>query len=124
MEAGERGVMQQYEWFMPLAQKLIGFAVLKENWDSYGARQVSALAIGEMLGVLLSILEPESPVPEVTPTVQGGVQAEWPQSDLVLEVDGSGRVDVFANNEETAYRLEEANLPTLRRLIRGEEGEG
>jgi len=56
---------------------------LEEGWDSYGAKKISLVAIAEA-GRLLEQLD--LPEPQIVPCSDGGVQLEWHQNGLDIEL--------------------------------------
>ncbi len=70
-----------------------GYAALPADWDSYGARPISAVAIDAATALLrraaleLSALGESVEPFDVAPLANGGVQLEWRRADAVLEVE-------------------------------------
>jgi len=60
---------------------------LQPNWDSYNACGLKTLAIETALGILERVMGPSTPPPTVVPTVEGGIQLEWHQNNIDLEVE-------------------------------------
>lgn len=50
---------------------------LPKNWDSYGALPVNENTVDNALKWICSVKTDTMPLPEVVPTVRGGVQFEW-----------------------------------------------
>ena len=76
---------------MTLADKIMSFINLKDNWDGYGARRVSKRAVYYAGNLLKRI----SAVPKsVWPRTGGAVELEFstPKGQAFLMVKGSGRV--------------------------------
>ena len=64
---------------------------LEQNWDSYGAPPIPALAIAAARSLLLSLADlPGCPAPRVTPTNHGGVSLYWGDEYLWVECDKFG----------------------------------
>ena len=62
---------------------------LPRNWDSYGTARVSKESLGEALKFLLQAGEvlPSLASPVVVPTAPGGIQLEWHQGGVDIEVE-------------------------------------
>lgn len=74
------------DWFTDAVKKLLMLRELPENWDSYGARQVTVQSFETAL-LLTSRISEGSPLPSIVPTPTGGVQLEWHLFGIDLEVD-------------------------------------
>jgi hypothetical protein len=59
---------------------------LPAGWDSYGAPPIRPEAVSFALSVLNSIMKLQTPLPQVVPTSVGGVQLEWHEKDIDLEL--------------------------------------
>ena len=62
-----------------------------------GARGTQPGAAADLLRLLAMVLDDKSPTPSVVPTWRGGVQAEWHENGVVLEIeaDPSGSVEYY-----------------------------
>lgn len=60
---------------------------LQENWNSYGAPCVRYDTA--MFGILIleNIMNAGTPLPSVVPTTRGGIQFEWHENDIDLEIE-------------------------------------
>lgn len=69
----------QPEWTDKLLRKLDRLAELQDDWDSYGAPAIDAHAMrfAAQLAGIVSAWTGGVPLPNVWPTVAGGVQLEW-----------------------------------------------
>jgi hypothetical protein len=81
------------EELQPALERLEEFATLPEDWDSYGAVPISAVAIDrarELAAEIISkhalSIRPEGYSFDVVPTPDGGVQLEWVVGDQHLEI--------------------------------------
>ena len=68
-----------------------------DAWSSEGAKPLAARAVIELLLLLQDFLPPNGPAPTaISPTWDGGVQADWELGDLYLELevvpDGAARI--------------------------------
>lgn len=70
---------------MTALEKLESLRLLKSNWDSYGAASISPEAIATASQFLQ---------PDIVPTSQGGIQLEWHNFgiDLEIEITPAGKV--------------------------------
>jgi len=80
-------------WLEPLITRLTTIAQLPPNWDSYAAPQISIDAIRSAMNVMKFHTTWNTPSPEVVPMSSGGVQLEWHENGIDLEItcssDGS-----------------------------------
>lgn len=79
--------------------KIDRLADLQEGWDSYGGKPVNKTTRSGAKLVLADLMGSGvfSTFPEITPTCSGGIQAEWRNGGVELELcfnPGSGKVDV------------------------------
>ena len=108
-------------WLKPLEKPLTTIVNLPNNWDSYGAKEVSIEVIEMSLKLLQSIADPGVPLPAVVPTGVGGIQFEWHKSgiDLEVEIDPSGQVQGFfkrnSQPEQCPKDSTEIVIPRLRK---------
>ena len=59
-----------------------------DAWSSEDAKPLSARAVIELLLLLQDFLPPDGPAPSaISPTWDGGVQADWELGDLYLEIE-------------------------------------
>jgi hypothetical protein len=84
-------------WMPKIFRRIFSFASLEVGWNSYGAPRIDRRAIQSAGGLLVVISDLATPAPSAVPTVSGGVQFEWHQNGIDLEVEilASGRVSVF-----------------------------
>jgi hypothetical protein len=97
------------------AEKLAGFAELKEGWDSYGAAAMDPETL-DGFGVFLKAIEQGSA--QIVPTRNGGCQVEVHEQGFDIEVE----FDPFTDDDDDAggvylmHRSDASGLPK-----RGEE---
>ena len=121
--------------FQPARHTLDELAALPEDWDSYGARPPTALAISLAHGILANVAEryadvaDEHALPWATaPLADGGVQFEWrgPGGAIEVEIGPDGALNYIVEREEQTVersapdgsaRLEEI-LAALGRVLR------
>ena len=56
-------------------------------WSSEDAKPLEPGAVIELLLLLQDFLPPDGPAPAISPTWDGGVQADWELGDLYLELE-------------------------------------
>ena len=83
-------------WFSTVMENLARLPWGSDAWSSEGARPLSDEAVTTLLLLLRDFLPPDGPAPVISPTWDGGVQADWELGDLYLEIeiapDGATRV--------------------------------
>jgi len=109
-------------WFGQVFERLVALFALSPGWDSYGAVAPRPDAIEAAFDLLLQLSSPAMPEPQVVPLASGGVQLEWhqPAIELEIEVHSPFRFDVFYENRETGDTREEelmADLSPLRSWV-------
>lgn len=76
-----------------LSEGLDALGALPEDWDGYGAKPVSPLALNMAGNLIDALLRYPLPPPQLVPVPNGGVQLEWVgeaiEVDLELRPDGS-----------------------------------
>ncbi len=107
------------KWFMPTTIGLLALMQLPEGW-TYGGKRIHPRALEAMLETLTSILSPNAPPPTIVPTAQGGVQAEWHQNRITLEIDATpfGLLEFFYKSPimEQEGKVDTATIADLRRF--------
>jgi hypothetical protein len=85
------------KWFNRTITELIRLLWLRKDWNSDNPKQISPKAVERILAVLLAILDSDSTPPIVVPTTRGGVQVEWHQKGIDLEIEAfdSGKLEYF-----------------------------
>ena len=75
-------------WSPAVRENLARLPWEPEEWSSEDAKPLSARAVIEMLLLMQDFLPPDGPAPTaISPTWDGGVQADWEFGDLYLEVE-------------------------------------
>lgn len=88
----DRGVLlvgyqdNEPDWLWRTLARFKPLFALEPNWDSYGAAAIDPKVAVRGLNFLGRVLRRESPAPNVVPTPDGGVQFEWRQSGVELEM--------------------------------------
>jgi len=87
-------------------EKLVELSLLEKNWDSYGGKPMTRLALQQAELLLRCFAAIDAVEPFVIPTSGGGIQLEWHTGgyDLEMEILDSGIVgEVYTTryNEKT-----------------------
>lgn len=76
----------QEKWQLEVQKALVELVEMPEGWDSYRAPAVKRDAGLFALEILHKVMSPRSPAPHVVPSSVGGVQLEWHEKDIDLEI--------------------------------------
>ncbi len=80
--------------------------LLPFNWDREGAPPIQVSAISSAFKALWRFMEEGSSIPQWTPTREGGVQLDWHENGIDLEIafdpNGSDGEAVFADHRNPA----------------------
>ncbi|MBM3735917.1 MAG: hypothetical protein FJW39_09045 [Acidobacteria bacterium] len=81
---------------------------LPPGWNSYSAKPVSRECAEEAIRLLDELLEFNTPLPSVVPTVRGGIQLEWHTGGVNIEVyvNSSQDVSFFAERLDSDQFIE------------------
>ncbi len=84
--------------YQDVIRKILSFADLEPDWDSYGAKTVNLKAIRNTEKLLTNILTlyPNATPFDITPMSDGGIQLEW---------KGKNSIEVEIHAEDFAYLL-------------------
>ena len=74
-------------WLQPTVQGLAELLMLPPGWDSYGALAVDPTHVEAALRVLCLVMREDTPKPSIGPTNRGGVQVEWHERGIDLELE-------------------------------------
>ena len=74
-------------WFPAVMENLDRLPWGLDTWSSEGARPLDDRAVLMLLLLLHDLLPPGGPPPVISPTWDGGVQADWELGDLYLEIE-------------------------------------
>lgn len=75
------------KWLNQTIAEIVRLMWLPGDWSSDNPRQIEPKSIEKILAVLLTILDSDSTPPAVVPTTRGGVQVEWHQNGIDLEIE-------------------------------------
>jgi hypothetical protein len=74
-------------WFVPAVQQIARLVSLPFDWDREGSPCVQTQSIESAINTLYSVMSPYSAPPQWTPTRGGGVQLDWHENGVDLEVE-------------------------------------
>lgn len=96
---GEAGQQRVPAWMQPTIQAFGGLRWSAEDLED-GANPTEPAAAAALLRLLAVVLPSESPVPSIVPTWRGGVQAEWHENGVYLEIeaDPDGSIEYYFSN--------------------------
>jgi hypothetical protein len=78
------------KWQSEVQKRLLTYAKLPRGWDTYGAQPIGWDAGLFALSILNDFMRPRTPIPQVVPSSAGGVQLEWHQKGVDLELHVTG----------------------------------
>ncbi len=92
---------------LPLKQ-LVSLLDLKENWNSYGAPPIDPGTLGFALAFLVRTMRDGTPRPAVLASPRGGLQLEWHEQgiDLEIKVLPGGRFRVYLEDLRTGEEVD------------------
>jgi hypothetical protein len=110
-------VLPEPSWLYSMLDRFQHLSRLSDNWDSYGGRPPSDLAVFTALSLVARLLSDTSAPPAIVPTSEGGVQLEWHRDgdELEIRVTSTGEISAFRFNEDAGElaQLEKVNLSDL-----------
>lgn len=77
------------DWLRPAIAQISGLTALARGWNSYGAPPVEADCALQAVEFLLGVAQPHVPSPTIVPLTDGGIQVEWHQGGIDLEISFS-----------------------------------
>jgi len=75
------------QWFMPLLDRICELGELPLNWDSYDGLPIDLRTATFAVIVLFESLSKSDLLPSVVPTSCGGIQLEWHEGGVDLEIE-------------------------------------
>ncbi|WP_316216590.1 hypothetical protein [Bradyrhizobium sp. SZCCHNR3003] len=95
------------KWQMEIQDQLLECAKLPEDWDSYGSQPSGWDAGLFALSLLNDFMRPRTPIPQVVPSSAGGIQLEWHQKgvDLELHITGPYQCEVWFKDHRAPDQL-------------------
>jgi len=76
-------------WEREITNRISNLMKLQDNWDGYKSPPPRDDVGTFALTVMKQVMQPETPVPQVVPSAGGGLQLEWHEKDIDLEVNFS-----------------------------------
>ncbi len=110
-------------WLPKVKETLRRLVDLPENWNSYGAKRVDPAIARQASDLLVQLAHPEMPEPAVVPTRCGGIQIEWHDRSIDLEINLGPRGEMHVsfedeqNGEEWEQELSCPNIEILTRAV-------
>lgn len=74
------------QWLSPTILRVGRLLLLPHDWDRQGAPPIDWTTIQTAIDALSVIMSPNSSLPQWTPTQQSGVQLEWHENGVDLEI--------------------------------------
>lgn len=93
---------------MPVIERMAELVALPRGWDSRNASPVSYTALRRTIEFLLEYVADGIDCPVVVPTVRGGLQLEWHNNgvDVEVEVGSDGHVSCLAEDRSSEEPVE------------------
>jgi len=97
------------QWFTDAASSVTNLLRLPFGWDSYSAKPIDPRSAKAALDFLASLIGKQVQAPQIVPTVSGGIQLEWHQNgiDLEIEISASGSEKVYFEDRQAQTDWEE-----------------
>lgn len=73
-------------WQSQVLPKICQYLDLPKGWDSYNGQPLKSETGMFVLKILNSVMTPQTPIPQVIPMPDGGVQLEWHENQFDLEL--------------------------------------
>jgi len=95
-------------WPEAVADRLVKLRKLAAGWDGHGAQPISRTIVDYTCALLPRLVRPGVPPPFIAPIATGGLQLEWHRNgwDLEVEIEGPGRIYVYARELATGQEWE------------------
>jgi hypothetical protein len=92
-------------WLSDLLGRLCALGELPSNWDSYGGLPIEPSCAVGAAGLMLSLMDRTTPIPSLVPTNRGGIQLEWHENgvDLEIEVSTASGIRALFEDLETGH---------------------
>lgn len=109
-------------WLQAAIERLTSLVRLEPGLDSYRAKSIDPQRAQQVLSALLEVMKPETPLPSIVPTTDGGIQLEWHRNGIDLEIEpvSPNRIEYYVRKPDGTERAGEwtYNLSELHGLIR------
>lgn len=107
-------------WLKPTITRAGNLLSLPSNWDRFGAPPIEPTAIQNAIDALGLFMTDRSSLPQWTPTRNGGVQLDWHEHGIDLEIaferDRPEGYAVFADHENPAGEWDGSVSQQLQRM--------
>jgi len=92
---GQLTPLDEGSWILQSLKQILELQDLADNWDSYGSKKISALAIRASTKLLSEVPFEMLPAPNISPVAGGGVGLHWriEGRDLELEITSEGKIE-------------------------------
>jgi hypothetical protein len=84
--AAARDAQPERKWQIEVQQRLFKLTQLPQGWDGYSASPIRRDTGFFALEVLNKIVRGRTPIPQVVPSSVGGIQLEWHEKNIDLEL--------------------------------------
>ena len=88
------------DWLFPVLQRIDELLNLPSNWDHQGAQEVRSDAVTFTLHLLSGIMLQATPAPQILPVSSGGLQLEWHEKRIDLEIEIEAPNQVYVSFED------------------------
>ena len=97
------------QWFRDAANSVTNLLRMPFGWDSYSAKPIDPRSAKVALYFLADLIGKQASAPQIVPTVSGGIQLEWHQNgiDLEIEISASGSEGVYFEDRQSQTSWEE-----------------
>lgn len=108
------GVAREPEWLPQIQVRLIDLLKLPERWDGHDGKPVNTETMVFALQFLAQELDASTPAPWLVPLSYGGVQAEWHEKELDLEIEfiAPNKIHAFYEDHRSGQVLIDDELET------------
>lgn len=79
-------------WHKASVTALYNILSLESNWDTYGAARINPKVAEAVTDLLTSIMQADSPTPQIVPSSNGNIQAEWHCHNIDLEIEVESKI--------------------------------
>ncbi|HDL01299.1 MAG TPA: hypothetical protein ENH23_03600 [candidate division Zixibacteria bacterium] len=95
------------EWFDKIVDRINHLLNLPKDWDSYGAKKIIPEVAISLMRSIAKFPQKHIPDPTIVPSNDGGLQIEWHQNDLDIEIDfqPNGRQVLYFENSSQEHEI-------------------
>jgi hypothetical protein len=93
-------------WQVEVQKHLAKYVKMPPSWDSYSAPRIGLDTAMFALVILEDVMRSRTPIPQVVPSGSGGVQLEWHQKgvDLELHIAGPYHCELWFQDHQQAQQ--------------------